>query len=383
MYTDLFAQDVKRVLKKRQEFISIDKEEYYCHPTVYVHSVSEFINIVEAISPLVNRAVNYNTILYRGIPDKSYSCLPGLARLSCFEEFTEVQLVNDFRARRPDAFANLTDFDVLAKMQHYGLPTRLLDYTLNPLVALYFACETKPKVDGRVLCHGSFLLNDSDVFVKSLCETIINKHMDENYSVDEYFCNERFSARSYLSAIYLHAETKVVRPKYWNQRIANQSGVFMIFPNNHYDKYMRILIMASRVGLDKAIKEYGHCIVDKNEIERVLEYEPLQFYSKKYDGSISDEIFRKMVEAYKDKDIEEEFWNSIGKRLCVLNEIKPLDRDKIKNQFFSIIIDKNDKKRIIESLSRIGIREDYIYPELEYTAKEVKKQYELTMKNWR
>jgi hypothetical protein len=48
------------------------------------------------------------------------------------------------------AGGRLTALELLAALQHYGVPTRLLDFTFNPFIALWFAVEREDGVDGRV-----------------------------------------------------------------------------------------------------------------------------------------------------------------------------------------------------------------------------------------
>ena len=75
----------------------------------------------------------------RGQKNKSWEIRPSAFRNNLLSR--ESELVKDAYLRAPLEFSNLGPFEQLTKLQHYGLPTRLLDVTLNPLVALYFACE--------------------------------------------------------------------------------------------------------------------------------------------------------------------------------------------------------------------------------------------------
>lgn len=79
--------------------------------------------------------------------------LPNERHLGRFRAWTRAAIAYD-----SDLPTN--DWERLAIAQHFGLATCLLDWTYNPVVALYFCCSELPEKDGAVYCY------DPDIFVK-------------------------------------------------------------------------------------------------------------------------------------------------------------------------------------------------------------------------
>lgn len=91
--------------------------------------------------------------IFRGEGDAQYSLRPkyGRHKASVLENpaGVEQRILDEFKRRGAPYVEALpsNDWEWLAVAQHFGLATRLLDWTENPLVAAFFATDARPKAD--------------------------------------------------------------------------------------------------------------------------------------------------------------------------------------------------------------------------------------------
>ena len=91
-----------------------------------------------------------STLVFRGLASATYSNVSSLARLEGDYPALERHLLRNFRKYAHQAAPGPTTWDWLALGQHHGLPTRLVDWTFSPYVALHFATASWPEEDATL-----------------------------------------------------------------------------------------------------------------------------------------------------------------------------------------------------------------------------------------
>lgn len=195
-----------------------------------ITSVSDYLEKLKEIE------VNEDSqLFYRGVSNKEYATpennIPSIYRNSGWIE-NEDKMFYELVSRVPEEFKDCQNtFEYLVKMQHYGYPTRLLDITSNPLVALYFACIGDNNKDGQVILFNikkNIIRNyDSDRvallsnLVKSNCEIAyysflfqeLREHLSAGSSFRSIYHDKRIldNDEMYLSGIVIYFSKNLTR----------------------------------------------------------------------------------------------------------------------------------------------------------------------------
>lgn len=251
---------------------------------------------IQSVADYIKYIMNWkhNNIMptaFRGQSFNKWKIEPKLFRnpFSLYED--EDKAIRDVISLEPEEFRNdITMFDKLVRMQHFGLPTRLLDVTTNPLIALWFATElyecqsndNEPKMqqqDGRVtafyvhsqrakyydsdtvscLCHLASLDIDKKNQILELASNQITKREFNRKAVVKYLCYQVGMEKPHFKPLVLPNDLiypHYVKPKLSNKRIIAQSGAFILYGAIDYDpKATNNRIQAMHLNIPATAKE--------------------------------------------------------------------------------------------------------------------------------
>lgn len=155
---------------------------------------------------------------FRGMGDVGFTLMPTVGRIRSYSASRERSILDAFRRRIPQFDSSASSaWDELALAQHHGVPTRLLDWTTNPLVAARFAAASQPRQveietnDGKLRCT------------------------PDRSSVDCFIVARRVLSRRVVDTVAIPdpfevGDVNFVMPRTVSTRIASQSGLFSIHP---------------------------------------------------------------------------------------------------------------------------------------------------------
>ena len=154
-----------------------------------IHSVAEYVELVcQQNTKIKTNGKKGDTLLFRGQADKENLLIPSIGRhtpqgKALIEE--ERNMIEMAKYKLPTVCRkDLEPIELLALLQHHGIPTRLLDVSENALVGLYFACHDDKATlgkDGEVIV---FISNDLEVATLPRVNTICNSYKDAHKSAD-------------------------------------------------------------------------------------------------------------------------------------------------------------------------------------------------------
>ena len=397
----------------------------------YIESVSDFLNEIKGIK---NKS-GY-TLFYRGHSDKNYELKPSIYRDERFIK-NEDKIYRETIAKVPYEFNGKSTIESLALMQHYGVPTRILDLTTNALVALYFACKEVEEIEKVINEKGETSYKKKDMDGEVIVFNIPNESVCYSDSdkvtilanLSKYENNLHYEKNTYYKQDISDVEIKIKEILKKTLKVINIDAVL------EKAEFLRYYSLNKKEELKKYYEDYRLKNIDKKIEDIIIENykgkEKIKDDIKSFFTillltilkTIIDEAEQSYINSLNEKDPylkkllhyirEDKSYfkpiinpNDIGKILAVkpkldnprivrqqgaflifgaessfvYNSTKPMPEIKkdwiIKgNNNNKIIIKSSKKESILKELDKLGINKSTLFPEIDKVADYIKEKY--------
>jgi hypothetical protein len=266
--------------------------------------ITEINDLAEYFAALSKYNLKKNHIrFFRGHPDYAKNKIKPHIYRSFYLISNEESIIREAIIRCPSDFSGtLSFFEHLVKLQHYGLPTRLLDLTSNALVALYFACREKEKTTGEIIVFDvpqddvKYYNSDTVSVISNIARRPSSFDLDElpeeikKFNKDDEIGRllhdikeDKPAFRSIINPKDLE-RVICVKAKLDNARIARQDGAFFVFGIKRKKKRCAIvpedwitcgtdenrIIFSSKYKIKKQLEQFG---ISEQTLFPELEYQ--------------------------------------------------------------------------------------------------------------
>lgn len=255
---------------------------------VEITSVNEYI---EQINSLNNNKNNPGSLLFfRGQAVDYWDIRPSIYRDNMLS--VEHHLMSEPLRQVPNEFQNLGgSFEIMEKYQHYGMCTRLLDITTNPLVALYFACEHYGKEEYKDISAKEIIKKSPQGIVYFKEESMPSKYNDLSIQIISRMASYDLNNSNTLEDVILKLfEDKIIssdQMKKWLDEDEIQEfihicqNVYTVLPIMNNDRLIRqsgAFLLLGKFNVEDRNGELKNAIITKAEANLREEFDEKFFY---------------------------------------------------------------------------------------------------------